>query len=438
MAQQFKKRNYSGWGNYKKKKIQIFEIDSQSQILKIIKSKSILPIGMSRSYGDSSLSKYLLRMTNLNRVIFFDTKKGVIEVEAGITINQLLKIIIPSGWFVPVTPGTSYVTVGGCIASDVHGKNHHIDGTFSEFIDSIKIILGNSEIINISKKKYSDLFHATCGGMGLTGVIISAKIYLKKIHGILINRRSIKTKNLDGLIEFFSRNNDEYNVAWLNTSVNSSNFKRGIFYSGFHSELGELNRFKVPDRKLSYPFKHDFCLVNGININIFNFFYMNFAQNNINQISINKFFYPLDSISNWNMMYGKLGFIQFQFVIPEKNVLENLNLILDKIKQSGSNSFLSVLKKFGPQNKNYLSFPIKGFTLTLDFRPTITNINLISYLESLVIEMGGRINLCKDVLMNKSTFRKSYTRWEGFEKVRSKYYAHGVFYSDQSRRLGLS
>ncbi|OIN00912.1 FAD-linked oxidase [Polynucleobacter sp. QLW-P1DATA-2] len=427
-----------GWGRYPITDAKILQPKTRVDCVESIKGlETLIPRGLGRSYGDSANSTTALQSTFLNHFIEFNEQSGVLTCEAGVSIRTILELAVPKGWFIPVTPGTGYVTLGGAIASDVHGKNHHINGTFSEHVISFNIILGTGEMCHVSRMNFPDLFIATCGGMGLTGMIISATIQLKKIQSSQITQTTIKANCLEEVCQQFEDNSaSTYSVAWIDCLAKGAQLGRSLLMLGEHAQNNVLEMAK--SKRFNIPFEMPSGLLNQHSIKCFNSFYYHKASA-LNKITLpfEPYFYPLDSIRNWNRLYGAGGFVQYQFVLPKAVGLQGLKKILTKIVDSGKGSFLAVLKVFGKSNQNLLSFPIEGYTLALDFKISKETFALLKELDSMVLDMGGRIYLTKDALLSESTFKKIYPNWVEFEQVRSKYGAHGKFSSDQSKRLGL-
>ncbi len=426
-----------GWGNFPTIDAKVLEPKSLVDCRNFISPSPLIARGAGRSYGDSANAKRVLQTHFLDHYHNFDIRLGLLTCEAGVSLRNILELTVPKGWFLPVTPGTSFITLGGAIASDVHGKNHHIDGTFCQHITSLSLLLGTGEIVTASPTEKSDLFHATCGGMGLTGVILSATIKLKAIQSSNIKQTIVKTTCLEDTYEQFELHHQEnYSVAWIDSLANGSRLGRSILMLGEHTND---NEFKIDMRQTStIPFFMPSLLLNQWTIKIFNaLYYLKTSHDNTEILPFQTYFYPLDIINNWNKLYGKKGFIQYHFVIPKSAGIKGMRAILTKISEHDIGSFLSVLKMFGPQNKNFLSFPIEGFTLALDFKMSTKTIALVKKLDAMVIDMGGRIYLTKDSLMNENTFKATYSNWSLFEKTREKYGAIGHFSSAQSKRLGL-
>ena len=429
----------SGWGNYPRQESKCMKPSTAALLRAAVNREgSLIARGMGRSYGDSANAHKVLTTSYCNHFIDFDEHTGKLTAEAGITLREILTVIVPKGWFLPVTPGTSYVTLGGALASDVHGKNHHSSGTFGQHVKSISMVLGTGEVVTASEDENPDLFHATCGGMGLTGVILSATIQLITIRSSLINQKTIKADCIETACEAFEENiNATYSVAWIDCLAKGKSLGRSVLMLGEHAEEGGLEvDIKDP---VSVPFNTPSALLNSITMKTFNGAYWHKAKHNRTQIvPLMPYFYPLDAIGNWNKLYGKSGFLQFQCVIPKENGIANMRKLLTEITESGEGSFLAVLKQFGKANDNLLSFPTEGYTLALDFKLNESTMQTVSRLEAMTLDMGGRLYLTKDAVMQESTFKATYPNWEKFEAVREKYGATGKFSSAQSKRLGLA
>lgn len=428
-----------GWGRYPQQDAYMHTPTSCASLELLAKQESsVLARGMGRSYGDSANALSVMQTAYINHFIEFDKVTGKLTAEAGITLREILEVIVPSGWFLPVTPGTSYVTLGGAIASDVHGKNHHIAGTFGQHVKSLSMLLGTGEVVTTSTQHHADLFHATCGGMGLTGIIMSATIQLIPIRSSLISQKTIKADCIEAACEAFERNIDAtYSVAWIDCLSKGKSLGRSVLMLGEHAEQVGLN---IDIRqKVSVPFSTPSALLNSVTMKAFNTAYWYKAKHSVSQtVSLIPYFYPLDAVGEWNRLYGKKGFVQFQCVVPKLDGVANMRKLLTEISNSGEGSFLAVLKQFGIANENLLSFPTEGYTLALDFKASEAAIKTVKKLEAMVVEMGGRLYLTKDAVMHESTFKATYPNWEKFEAVRAQYGAVGKFSSAQSKRLGLA
>jgi decaprenylphospho-beta-D-ribofuranose 2-oxidase len=430
--------NISGWGRFPKMDCNVSFPQTKGDVAKDLINGTAIARGNGRSYGDSAVNKINIIQTKwINQFLDFKADTGVLTVCAGAQICDIIQTFLPLGWLLPVTPGTRFVTIGGAIASDVHGKNHHHVGTFSNSILEIELMLGTGEIINISKSVCSDIFRATCGGMGLTGIILSAKIQLINITSSLIKQKTIKAQNLDHLFELFETNSlCSYIVAWVDCLIKNTNLGRSLLLLGEHVENGPLNTNMR--KKPSIFFDAPSNLLNPWSVRAINSLHYNIAKNQSERmVELLEFFYPLDAIQDWNRLYGANGFAQYQFVIPKENGLDNMKKIISVIANSGEGSFLSVMKLLGKNNVNLLSFPLCGYTLALDFKINKNTIALFSKLDDMVADMGGRIYLTKDAFLTDFNFKRMYPLWEEFELVREKYGAIGTFSSSQSVRLGL-
>lgn len=428
-----------GWGRYPIVDADVVQADSVRACSDVLARPGVLVArGRGKSYGDSANAATVLQTDYLDHYVEFNADSGLITCQAGLTIRDLLALIVPRGWFIPVTPGTSQVTIGGAIASDVHGKNHHLSGTFSQHVRQMQVMLASGEILTVSPTSHVPLFRATCGGMGLAGVILSAQIQLLRIGSSNIVQTTIKADSLQQVCEQFDANAaSRYSVAWIDCLTRGRHMGRSLLMVGDHATDGVLE--VGPVRALNIPFNMPAALLNPYSIKAFNTLYYHKAVREVSTATLpyTPYFYPLDAMSNWNRLYGKSGFVQYQFVVPRAAGVDGLRTILAAIADSGKGSFLAVLKTFGRANDNYLSFPIEGYTLALDFMLTPDIPALFARIDQMVADLGGRIYLAKDALMSEQIFKRTYPQWEQFEQVREQYGATGKFASQQSKRLGL-
>jgi len=428
-----------GWGRYPRHEGKVARPQAPSECLSLLASKKpCIARGLGRSYGDSSLAQDVLDTGYLNHFHAFDAVTGVLTCDAGVSLADILETFVPRGWFLPVTPGTRFVSVGGAIASDVHGKNHHHDGTFTMHVTHLEILLGNGERVVASDAENSDLFHATCGGMGLTGIILSAGIQLKPISSSNILETTLKLPCLHDVLQAFDEHEQAtYSVAWIDCLAKGHALGRSLLMLGEHADDNILQASS--SKPMTIPVDMPAILLNQASMKLFNRLYYNKAQDEQSSriVAYDAFFYPLDKLGHWNRLYGKAGFVQYQCVLPKAGGEAGLREVLELVAASGKASFLAVLKVFGASNQNYLSFPMRGYTLALDFKVEPAVFVLLEQLDRLVLRLGGRNYLCKDARMTEHTFKASYTRWQDFEDVRSKYHAIGAFSSHQSKRLGL-
>lgn len=429
----------SGWGRFPHVESEGLSFETRSQLLgSLEKHRECIVYAGGRSYGDSALNERVIFTDRFDKVLSFDSKEGVLVCESGVALSEIIEAFLPRGWFLYVTPGTKLISVGGAIASDVHGKNHHKVGCFSECVVSFNLMLPDGDIVRCSKEQNPELFHATCGGMGLTGIILEATIRLQPVRSAYIREKVIRCRNLTEAICQFEDNFDtSYSVAWIDCLAKGESQGRSVLMLGEHADSGKLD---LPlEKACSIPFNSPAFFLNSFSVSLFNHFYYNsqpsYADGRLTPL--NAFFYPLDKIDHWNRMYGSRGFTQYQLVLPEEASREGLSKILSKISNAGLGSFLAVLKLFGPQNMNYLSFPMKGYTLALDFKIQQKLFPLLNELDRIVLDYGGRIYLTKDVRMSSDTFRRGYSSWEKFHGIREKYGMNLKFNSLQSRRLGV-
>lgn len=441
------KTKIANWGNYPVVESNEYKPAFIDDAIKIARSnKNWIPRGNGRCYGDASLAEQVLTTTGLNAFVAFDKKTGIIKCEAGVGLDQVLNVVVPHGWFLPVTPGTKLITIGGAVASDVHGKNHHVDGSFSNHILKMEIITGDGEIIDCSPEKNADLFWATCGGMGLTGLILKVTFQLKKIETSYIKQRQIKAANLDEVIQLFIENKHyTYSVAWIDCLMKGKSFGRSILMLGEHAKHNELTEkqrsepLRVFNKSLgTFPFFLPSFTLNRFTVSLFNalFYAKNTKRVIDNVIPYEPFFYPLDAIEKWNKMYGRRGFVQYQFVLP-LNAKDSLVEILHKISERGFASFLAVLKIFGHQD-TMIGFPMEGFTLALDIPLKNGLLEFLDELDAIVLACGGRIYLSKDARMSNKIFNESYPRLLEFKQVIARYNQHSIVQSSLSDRLQLT
>lgn len=429
----------SSWGNFPKIDNNAFFFGRIKRLKTFITDNDeMIPYGNGRSYGDSALNTKIVSIKPQNYFLDFDETNGILHLQAGALLSEILDALVPRGWFLKITPGTKLITVGGAIASDIHGKNHHIEGCFSECVLKFRLMLPNGEIVNCSRNENTDLFRATCGGMGLTGVILDAKISLKRINSMYIDQTTIKTKNLRETFAAFEKYKDKpYSVAWIDCLAKGDSLGKCLLMVGDFCDDGKLE-YK-PKKKLNIPFNFPSFALNTLSVAIFNKFYYGKVRRKISKqtVDFDTFFYPLDSIDNWNRIYGKKGFTQYQFILPKANSFIGLEDILRTIAASGKGSFLAVLKLYGKANDNFLSFPMEGYSLALDFKIEKGLFELLDKIDEIVIKNQGRIYLAKDVRVGRKVFEQGYPRIDEFRALRENYKMNKKFNSVQSMRVGI-
>jgi decaprenylphospho-beta-D-ribofuranose 2-oxidase len=441
------KKEIANWGNYPSMESEERYFTQLEDAQLYIKTAGpFIPRGNGRCYGDASLAQSTLNATRYDKILSFDTGEGVFECQSGITLDQILEVIVPKGWFLPVTPGTKFITVGGAVASDVHGKNHHVDGCFSHHVVEMDLLLADGTLITCGPRNTTDLFEATCGGMGLTGLITRVKFRLKKIETSYIRQRQVKAANLEEIIRLFEEYKDyTYSVAWIDCLKKGKGFGRSILMLGEHATRADLDAQQEKDplqlpkkRQITFPFNLPSWVLNSFTVKAFNFLFYGKNRKKVidNVVNYEPFFYPLDAILHWNRGYGKKGFIQYQFVVPLESK-EGLIAILQKISEKGLGSFLAVLKVFGPQ-ESLISFPIEGYTLALDIPVRKGMFGILDELDKIVLQYGGRLYMSKDARMSPDVLQAGYPHLPRFLSILKKYDPEGRIRSVQSERLHLT
>ncbi|HZY61952.1 MAG TPA: FAD-binding oxidoreductase [Edaphobacter sp.] len=420
------KAPFESWGRYPNYNAKVVPLNWQGDYPAVASGmhNGVLPVGMGRSYGDVCLLKdgNLLVTTGMNRLIAFDAETGLLTAEAGITLAQILDFAVPRGFFLPVTPGTKYVTLGGAIANDIHGKNHHIAGTFGCHVTQFELVRSDGTRKLCSRTENPDFFAATIGGLGLTGVISWAQLWLKPIVSRLIDYEGIQFHGIDEFLDLTRQSQDiEYTVSWIDCASTGKNFARGVFMQGDHSTKRSALT-PSPKPKLVFPFDAPSFALNPLSVKLFNtlFFHKQMRERVVSLQDYEPFFYPLDKVLHWNRMYGKRGLLQFQYIIPWEHAREGTIAILKEIAKSGLASFLAVLKVFGDvPSPGMMSFPKPGITLALDFpiKPEKT-FPLFERLADMTLEFGGRLYPAKDAAMTAAQFQTFYPQWQQFARYR--------------------
>lgn len=435
---------YPSWGNttpHKPVRVKPVRWRHQALPTPIDSNDALLAYGLGRSYGDSCLNNNgtLLPMAEMNRFIEFDDSEGLLTCEAGVTLEQILELTVPQGWFLAVTPGTKYVTVGGAIANDIHGKNHHKAGTFGTITKSLKLLRSDGGHLSCSRKKNEELFNATVGGLGLTGLMTQATIQLKRIDNPFIAMETVKFRSVEEFVKISEQSDEnyEYTVAWIDCSSGRNSVGRGLFMRGNHAPP-QFGKYKWKRRKpwLSVPFTMPGFVINPLTISMFNFLYFHKQRREISSalVPYEPFFYPLDAVNDWNRIYGGRGFFQYQCVVPT-DTAGAVTEIIRKISDAGYGSFLAVLKKFGDvPSPGLLSFPRPGYTLAID----ITNsgektLQLLDALDEITELAGGALYPAKDERMSKEMFKRSYPRLSEFKP-----HVDPAFASDFWKRMECS
>ena len=416
---------------YPKTKALVRELDSRKEDFSeatqgIDSAASYLPYGQGRSYGDSCLNdgNVLIVTEKLNHFIELNQETGLLRVEAGLTLKEILDHIVPQGWFLPVVPGTQYVTIGGAIANDIHGKNHHVAGTFGCHVTSFELLRSDGSRHFCSANENSSLYRATIGGLGLTGLIVWAEIQLKKISSPWVARETLRFSHLAKFFEYTleSDNKYEYTVGWMDCLSQGADLGRGVFFRGNHLLLKDVSELKAKKEKIkTFPMYAPEFVLNRFSMKTFNsLYYHTHPSKKSELVHYRPFFFPLDSINRWNRLYGKRGFFQYQCLVPFQGSESPIYDIIETFAKSGLGSFLTVIKTFGQiSSPGLLSFPRPGVTLTLDIpnegRKTL---RVLESLDEKVMDAGGRVYPAKDARMSKESFQQYFPERSEFEKFK--------------------
>lgn len=408
------------WGNYLLTDADVFSPADANEIYDQLRNQiSVTPRGNGKSYGDAALGKNVISILKLNRIISFDKASGIVECESGVLLIDILNHVVRHGWFLSVAPGTAYVTIGGAVSSDVHGKNHHHAGTFSNCILQMEMMLADGHIFSFNKQTAPDLFAAVCGGMGWLGLITKVTIQLKRIESVMMNTIQLKANSVGYLLELMQTHvASEYEVAWLNTKTG-----KGILFLGEHhsTKTSEATlSFEKQQQKTISPFIPS-AILNSVSISMFNKWYQRkHADGEKKTQHFVPYFFPLDKYANWNRLYGEKGFLQYQFVVPLEKSEMAISRVIEKVNAFGLQSYLSTLKLFGEQ-QHLLSFPMKGFSLAMDLPCNEKTFKLFQALDQIVMLYGGRIFLAKDACISHETFETMYPTHKEFLEVKKKY-----------------
>lgn len=426
----YSEQKISGWGRYPApESCRVVRPDMMREIE--LPEDQFIARGLGRSYGDAAMNRdrYVISMERLNRFLAFDGEHGIVTVEAGVTLEEVLEYFIPRGWFLPVTPGTKYVTVGGCVACDVHGKNHHRDGSFGEHVNRIKLMLADGSIVKCGPKEHPEIFWATVGGMGLTGLILEVTFRLIPIRSSFMNVCYRLTQNLDDTLKQLKEADEEnYSVAW----IDGFSPGRGVLMFAEHASFESLEVRNTDP--ITLPWGAMGKCFNPYSMRVFNMLYYFLYRNKQGRqiIDYNHYFYPLDGVNQWNRIYGKKGFLQYQCVFPHDRAKEGIQTLLSQ----GLNPYLIVIKCFGKGNPGYLSFPMEGVTIAMDLPnqgPTL--FEKLKRLDRVVLGLGGRIYLAKDACLEPEVFERMYPRLEEWLKVKESVDPQWRIQSDLSKRL---
>jgi len=439
----FVNKKISGWGRYPRGSTSVFRPERSADYASKNLPKKMIARGSGLSYGDGSFASNSATISTklLNKILAFDPINGTISCQSGVTLEEIIEVSLSHGWFLPVTPGTARVTAGGCAACDVHGKNHHVQGigSFGNHIRSLQLLLANGDTVLCSKNENTDIFFATIGGMGLTGIIMDLTIQLTQISSTAMCVQNRKVNNLEEMFSILEEEHEySHCVAWLDSNAKGKNLGRGVVMFGEHSRIRQPMKWQ-PIIRRSLPFSVPSIMLNKLTSYAFNSA-VEFSSRNQNatQSNLANFFYPLDTISNWNLLYGRLGFVEYQVVVPEVTAYQFIEYVITEMQKRNLYSFLTSMKRMGPASGGLLSFPMPGYSFSIDL--PMADKNTISFLDSMdekLLESKGRVYLAKDARLKAGVFNEMYPSVQQFLSIKKKIDPDNRFSSDLSVRLGL-
>ncbi|MEO8905545.1 MAG: FAD-binding oxidoreductase [Polyangiaceae bacterium] len=438
-----------GWGANLRVDCSLCEPETPAQVAAWLEHSGTIARGCGRSYGDAALNadRQVLGLTRLDRYLGFDEVSGLLTCEAGVTLERIIANFAPRGWFPMITPGTKMVTIGGCIANDIHGKAHHVQGSFCGCVESMTVLLANGEIVIASRAENSELFFATFGGMGLLGIVLDATIRLRRIETTYFRQKSVRVRDLAEMLAVLEEQDRvfPYSVATLDVFATGTSIGRGVVTVGDHARPDELPAalratplHTRPAPKLGVPFELPSFTLNRLSMRAVNAVILAIQAGTRPFGHYESFFYPLDALRNWNRGYGRRGFTQYQFMIPFADGERQMRSILSEMFSAGELPFLNVLKRLGKGSGGLLSFPREGYTLAIDFPIRENTTALTRRLDRMVLDAGGRVYLGKDSYLDADMFRAMYPETGRWRELKAKYDPQGAFTSNLGRRVGLS
>lgn len=429
----------SGWGNYPRVHAEVLAPANFDALCNLVSGQGNFTLrGSGLSYGDAALGPRITTLLGLNRCVAFDEIAGTYRAQAGRTLAQVLADVVPKGWFLPVTPGTAHITLGGAVAADIHGKNHHIDGCFSSHVSQLHVLLANGNLETCSPTLKPDLFWATCGGMGLTGAVVEVTFKLKRISSARINQKTVRCPTLHHLLEAMATHaNYTYSVSWTDLSGGQRQ-GRSLLLLGEHlpDQPDSLRTFKPTAPKVAVPaFTPN--LTHRAFVLAFNALYWSRAKGPAwtHVTDINPYFYPLDAVARWNNLYGRAGFLQYQFVVPHQHAPAMLDHVMRGLRNAKLASPLAVIKAFGQQGAGWLSFPKPGITLAMDLPAHAKTLKLLNHLDDLLHQMDGRVYLAKDARLSRAHLQAGYSQLGRFEQLISQLDPERKFFTALAHRL---
>lgn len=448
----FVRRPLYGWGRNPIEECDVYRPECEPEIRQLVVNApqaSLTPRGRGRSYGDASLNAKgaVVLSERLDRMMSFDEATGILRCEAGLTLAEIIEHLLPRGFFFPVTPGTKMITIGGAIAADVHGKNHHSSGSMSAWVNRFSLLTGQNEIIDCSRERNKEAFWATVGGMGLTGMILEAEIRLQRVETAYLQADYERVSDIDSLLERMAESDDnyEYAVAWVDSLATGRSLGRSVLMRANHAPVSSLREqlrrspcVENRKRKPGVPFTLPNFVLSTSSMRLFNSAFYAAHRTTSKLVGCDSFFYPLDAVAGWNRAYGTRGVLQYQCVIPEKNARLGTIRLLEALVKLRLGSFLTVLKTLGPASEGLLSFPMPGKTLSLDVPYTGPQIfDALHQLDEIVLAHEGRVYLAKDSCMTQESFERMYPNLDKFKSIRSGLDPESRFESSLARRLGI-
>ncbi|MEN3974111.1 FAD-binding oxidoreductase [Emcibacter sp. SYSU 3D8] len=440
--------SFAGWGNFPRRQGELETLRDPAAVRRaVLGGGPVLAHGAGRSYGDAALGAgRTLGLRGLDRFLAYDEASRDLTVEAGVMLSDVIDAVLPRGLFPPVVPGTRYVTIGGMVASNVHGKNHHVAGAFGAHVSALTLVTAQGDVVRCSRGENAQLFRATIGGMGLTGIVTDVTFRLIPVETAFIRQETLSAPDLAAAMRLLEESrNRTYSVAWID-GLGKGGLGRALVFRGEHALRADLDddQARAPLRtgtppRLAVPFHLPAFTLNRLSASAFNELYyrMNARREGMRVVGYLPYFFPLDGVAHWNRIYGSRGFIQHQCVIPRAGSSAALGEMLALIAREGNPSFLTVLKLLGPGDAGMIGFPMEGFTLAIDFPVSDDTLRLAAALDRIVVASGGRLYLAKDARQDRGIFDAGYGEADAFRAFRAEAGASARFRSLQSERLGL-
>lgn len=445
-------RPVAGWGNHPVETCHVYRPERSDELAEIVArapEPSLIARGLGRSYGDPAMNagSGVIDTGRLDRMLAFDAETGILHCETAVSLAEILEAMVPRGFFFPVTPGTKYVTLGGAIAADVHGKNHHHSGSMSQHLVDFALLTANGDVLNCSPTENAEVFWATVGGMGLTGLVLEARVKLRPIETAYMRVDYQKARDLDQLLEFIQIADrvHDYGVAWIDCLSRGRNVGRSVLMSANHADPSELRAKAAGDPHRipahlhpQVPFTLPNLVLNPYSAAIFNECVYRGSPSGQRIIDCERYFYPLDAVHAWNRVYGQRGALQYQIALPSATAREGIIQILESLSSARRASFLAVLKSFGPADDGLLSFPAEGMTLAIDLPHTGPDLlEQLHHFDQVVLRLGGRVYLAKDACLSAEHFAAMYPNLKQFREIKAKIDPNQRFSSSQARRLEI-